>query len=365
MDQNKIATFSTRLCLLYIVVSVFSIAGQSILLGMMSLVSVGWFGLNKMARHNQIEMGDLIWLSIPVVYLFSLFYCRDFYRGWNQWLTMAPVTVLSIYFFVFKNQLNKAVLVRGILIATGLSVLAHVLLPVFNWSDWINEEPPRSFFHTLEQNSWILWSAALVGLLCLKRPAIKFIIFILIEIALLYSGSVGLAVFILIFYGVHVVQEGDSIRNLGVQWALTLPILFIISISFFTSFYETVASFFEYRIRYSNEIVFSWNQFLRHPLSGVGLGDYIHAMWNEYNSHNLPNPDKPHFQFLHLLVSTGVLALVPVYLIWKSSLIERRPVFTITVFMLLGLLFFAPFTSQVSCSVFILPLLVTRLKDEI
>ncbi len=363
MDQNKISTYATFLCLLYIVVSVFSIAGQSILMGVMLIASVGRLFYDIDAIKSNGEKQDFIWLVIPIVYLFTLFYCRDFYRGWNQWLNMAPLTVLSIYFFVFKNQLKRSILVQGILIATGMSMLCHVLFPIFKWSAWVIEELPWSFFHSREQNSWILWSASLVGVVFIKRPVLRFVFFILIEIAFLYFGSARFAIFILLFYSVTVAAEGHSIRNLVVQCALSLPLICIISYVLFTAFHDTILSFSGYVISYSNEISFSWNQMLKHPLTGVGLGDYIHAMWNEYNDHNLPSPDKPNFQFLHLMVSTGVLSFIPVYWIWKNNLTERNPVFTITIFMLLGLLFFAPFTSQVSCSAFILPFLVIRLKE--
>ena len=80
---------------------------------------------------------------------------------------------------------------------------------------------------------------------------------------------------------------------------------------------------------------------------------------------NLTNPDKPFFQFFHLLVSTGLVGLWPLYMIWNTLRLDRIPAVMLTLFFLTCLLFFAPFTSQVSCSAFILPFLINRMDERI
>ena len=109
MDRNRITEYSSWLGVVYIAVSVFSIAAQSILLVIMLLAGVIYYFSKERRNAGKID-SRLVWLSIPAVYLFSLFYGRDFIRGWNQWLNMVPLIVLSLYFFVFRAHLKLSLI---------------------------------------------------------------------------------------------------------------------------------------------------------------------------------------------------------------------------------------------------------------
>lgn len=363
MDRNRITEYSSWLGVVYIAVSVFSIAAQSILLVIMLLAGVIYYFSKERRNAGKID-SRLVWLSIPAVYLFSLFYGRDFIRGWNQWLNMVPLIVLSLYFFVFRAHLKKHYLVIGFITAVLVSVVGHVLLPV-SLPGWIKGTIPISLFHTADQNSWIIWAAAILSIDYIDNKLIKVLLFLIFELALLYFGSIRLAAFAWIFYIIHCLSQKISIKELAVQLVTSFPIVIIISYTLFPSFNLTVSQVSEYSFKLKNEIVFSWYQFLKHPITGVGIGDYLHAMWNEYNDHNLTNPDKPFFQFFHLLVSTGLVGLWPLYMIWNTLRLDRIPAVMLTLFFLTCLLFFAPFTSQVSCSAFILPFLINRMDERI
>lgn len=365
MESIKVANYSTWPCLLYLVVGVFSVAGQSILMIVMLLAVGGHIYLNKQTWRLGLINRSLVWLSIPAVYLFSLFYCRDFNRGWNQWLNISPLIVLCIYFYVFNHHLQKAILLRGFLSAIVLSIFCHLVFTVFQLDVWMKPGSTKSFFHSAEQNTWLIWAAAILTILFIKNKVLQPLLLFFFEFALLYFGSIPKAIFLLIFYIVIKNMQGVSIRILAIQLVLAFPLLFIISYAFFPTFNSVLFESLDQIMKSKNEVVFSWYQFLKHPITGVGLGDYIHAMWNEYNDHSLTNPDKPYFQFLHLLVSTGLLAFLPFYLIWNKYRFESYPVNILALFLFVSLLFFAPFVSQVSCSAFMIPLLITTLKERL
>ena len=364
MDRNRITEYSSWLGAVYIAISVFSIAGQSVLLVFMFLVSVIYYFNNERRNTGKID-SRLVWLSIPAVYMFSLFYCRDFLRGWNQWLNMVPLIVLCFYFFVFSAHLKKQYLVFGFISAVLASIAGHILFPVFQLPGWIKGTTPISFFHAADHNSWIIWAAAIIAIDYIKNKLVKVLLFLIFELALLYFGSIRLAVFVWIFYIIHFLTRKISIKELAVQMVTVFPILVIISYTLFPSFNAVLAQVPEYSLKIKNEIVFSWYQFIKHPITGVGIGDYLHAMWNEYNDHKLTNPDKPFLQFFHLVVSTGLVGLWALYMILKTLRIENTPVFMLTLYFFACFLFFAPFTSQVSCSAFILPFLINRIDESI
>lgn len=300
----------------------------------------------------------IVWTFIPLVYLLSLLYSRDFQKGWYDWVKMSPVLVLPLFYNLFQNEINQnrwwwKLYIGGI----ALQGVFHLL---FNWYNislhWKRESFPISLFYFKDQQSWIIWSGILIACIALQKMSHRKVAVGILLLYLNYFGLVHIAGSAVIFYFLMEVFYWKTTLK-----SILVDILFICGLHFvsfqcFESFRNGLSQLGAFISTGFTEIKYSYNQFNSHPMNGVGLGQFIHAMWNEYNVHQVSMPEKYKFQFFHGLVSTGLVFFLPVVLVFRKYEKSMILIRMVGLYTLIILFLFSPFQSQVSAMAYILPL---------
>ncbi len=316
-------------------------------------------------------------MIIPAIYLFSLSYSKNFVHGWRQWLILMPLVVLPIYFYLARPLLRVKPLILVLGVTAATSVVLHYLVG-FGWiSITIKTTVPLSIFHRAEINSWIWWSAALMMILAFPVRHFAQILSLILILGLMHLGQVGLLILLAIAvfsYSFGLLPK--TTFNAGLFF-IAMPCLVLLGIIFFDVFTKNIFILGDtilnaYRkndwqqtvLDYGHEAQYSLNQWWKHAINGVGLGDYVDAMWNEYHDHNQHIPAVPAQQIGHMLVSTGLLAFGAIYGIIRYYIHSSPREIVAVVVCLLGLIFFMPFFSQVSTTAFTLALLLIVLASD-
>ncbi|MBK6818045.1 MAG: hypothetical protein KA109_12890 [Saprospiraceae bacterium] len=372
IPQDIWTKVSSIILWVFLLFTPYSIAIHSICLGLMVLVICGWYGYNHTWLQSIRMDAVLTWCLIPIAYLLSLFYTHDFMRGWHQWTNMTPLLILPLFFKFLIREEEKPKLIIGFAIACSTSVLlhfwAHHGLHLFSW----HSTSPLTLFYTASKNAWIWWSA-LVLLILYKRTWLHIILMLILGIGLMYLGYLSLLISAGIWYIISDRKRlGAGPNDLWVKLGVFLPTIFLSAWVLFDASHSTLLMWYETGLSfytksnmplmaeaYFQDAHFSINQWWMHPFNGVGLGDYIHAMWNEYNTHGLQVPDSPAQGFLHFAVSCGMIAVVALVMIYKSYNDHHKTALPLAIFLILHFVVFVPLISTISAAVLLLPILLS------
>ncbi|MEP7321632.1 MAG: hypothetical protein ABI761_06920 [Saprospiraceae bacterium] len=378
--MNKILeTTSLIICFGFAVTVPFSMAASLItMLGMGGLILVKILANKDALRKILHPQKDLIWMLIPLVYFISLSYSRNFHRGWEQWQILLPLIVLPIFFELFSFQSMRIKPGTVYVIACVISILLH-FIPYTIWpAQLVKSLGPTSLFFTPVQNSWIWWSAIMTLILKTDKVKADQLFMMILLSAMMYLGQVGLLLLVYIMYVIKEwKQDRDELSEMLTRVMIFLPLFFISGWIFFPAFQNSVLNIgYALLSLYTKEEVVGpvkWfitdatctiQQWWLHPLSGVGIGDYIDAMWNQYQSIKLDLPEAPYQQIGHMLLSGGMMFLIVFFLIWNAYRSSDRYTKSLVAILLVTMIFFAPLNSQISAFVFLLPLFFTTMNTS-
>lgn len=320
----------------------------------------------------------LAWLMIPLFYGISIFYSRDFGRAANQWLNLAPVLLLPLFFTVGDLKINREKLLKTYVICVLMVGLLQ-LVTALGMIAWNSQDPAMtSVIYDPEKHSFIIWSAIALSSWYSSRSVFWQIAVPLLFLNLFYYGQVDLILLSCLSYLVILMtQQHRKSRPIFAQTLIFGTGVSIISLVFFKVFranlsdglYNLVAiytgeNWTNRMSAFITDLRFSWYQWLKHPLTGVGIGDYADAIWNEYHQHNLEAPGYPHTQVLHFLVCAGSAAI---FVLFSLVLSWRKMAWSKMVYLLLAIvvmIFAAPFKSQVTSTAFMLMVLMLPPSHE-
>jgi len=373
---KSIAVFLT---LILLVSLPFSIALNSISLGLMALWVV-YVMLAKPESRKSLTANKIriVWLVIPLFYGISILYSNEFTRAINQWLILAPLLILPPFFSLFDLTKTRENWIK-------CYVLVILLVGLIQWLSaqgyltLVNKEPGMvSVFYDSEKHSFIIWSAILLA--GWYNPNSRFWVWTtpVLFLNLFYYGHISLILITGITYLVMQLKIAENALSLVIPRALIFgTAIFIFSLVYFSTFrtqlsealFNIVAvytreAWTKQAIDYLSDLKFSFAQWLKHPFTGVGLGDYVDAIWNEYHDHGLEAPEDPRSQFMHFLVSAGLSGLAAFYIIMSSW---RKSGCVVILYLILAssvLFIAAPFKSQVSASAFMIAVLLLPSPNE-
>lgn len=201
----------------------------------------------------------------------------------------------------------------------------------------------------------------------------------ILVIGLMYFGQIG---FLCIAYFLYLIMEWkierDEMADLLNRAMIFLPVFFILGWIFFNDFQNSVNNLTAALLSlYTGEEVLgpvkwfmldaraSFLQWWMHPFAGVGIGDYTDAMWNQYQALKLdPPPNAPFQQINHMMVSAGILVLPVLVYIWHKYSTDIKPIKIIAKVLIVSLILFAPFESQISSFVFLFPILLSSIPER-
>jgi hypothetical protein len=321
----------------------------------------------------------LTWMLIPGLYFISLLYSANFDRGWHHILILWPLIVLPLFFIIADLRETKQRLITLLAASAVCSVLFH-LIPTSYWPvDWVHLSGTRSLFFSSTQNSWIWWSALLTLILKKDKTIWADLAMCVLVIGLMYLGQIG---FLFISYLLYLIEgwktDRDELMDLLNRAMIFLPVFFILGWIFFNDFQHAINNLSEAILSlYTREEILgpvkwfaldaraSFAQWWNHPFTGVGVGDYTDAMWNQYQAFKMdPPPYAPYQQINHMLVSAGILTLPALGYIWYRSSVAASQVKNICKVLILSLVIYAPFESQINAFVFLLPLLLSSIPER-
>lgn len=351
----------------------FSIAANSVLLAAMSVLLVYELIRSGDGRKTLQDAGHpLTWSMIPLIYGISILYSHDVNRALNQWLNMAPLLILPAYFLVFDLAKKNSVLRKFAGLALCGSLLVHALINAGLLSLPSKETGMASFFHDSEKNAWILW-AGFLACLGVKDRTIVFRVFqSVLFLGLMYFGHLTLMILAALcwFISEHRFKGGD-LKFIGQMILILGGSMGMFALVFFPAFSLSVQKagqtvlamtgrssigpdLTDYIVHLKMGIIQWWT----HPITGTGLGDYIHAMWNEYHGRGLEAPNYPHSQLIHLLVSTGMMTVWAAWVLirsWKPMPGIHRIFLGL---ILASFIFMAPLKSQISATALMIAVLL-------
>lgn len=351
----------------------FSIAANSVLLAALT----GWMVFEWMRSGNSFKTlkdagHPLTWAMIPLIYGISILYSHDLTRAFNQWLNMAPLLVLPLFFLVF--DLNKKL--SGFRMVTGLalcgSLVAHAMVNAGIISLSTKESGMFSLFHDSEKNAWIFWAGFMSWIGAQERPAVIRVFQWALFLGLLYFGNLWLILLAAISWFVSETRfKGISLPLIGPMILIAGGSMVVFALVFFPAFTVSLREAGQNVLAITGQTSASPGlndffvhlrmgmiQWWTHPFAGTGVGDYIHAMWNEYHVHGLEAPNYPHSQLIHLLVSTGIMTVGAAWALvksWKPLPANHRIILAL---ILASFVFMAPLKSQISSTALMIAVLL-------
>ncbi len=330
---------------------------QSISLGLMAILI-----LIKVLveRRSFVFLGNsetLSWMILPIICLFSLSYSQDYHRGWNEWLCMIPLLVLPLFLSTFDFSESFRIFSKVFIVAILISVLAHFTSTLGFDSLKRQRMATISLFFSIENNGWIAWSFGIISFFISRNKYIKVSLIFIALCCLGYLGQTLLIISLMLFYFCNICFEnGPSILKKAISILILIAI--IVFIYFSSSLIQQDFSLLPTNAdQFLIELKFSLNQWWEHPLNGVGYGNYIHAMWNEYNEHQMQSPLSYTMDFFHLLVSLGILAIVGFYMVIKSYFIKSKGLNINGIYFIACFFYLTPCISQVSTASFTIALI--------
>jgi len=376
---RSLSAITGSLALLLVISLPFSIALNSIALVLIAVwIVIFWIffpGYRNQLQGNRIELN---WLSIPFVYAISVLYSANFDRGINQFLNLTPVLLLPLFFIqsTIKNwlELLSKAYTASILLVSLINILSiFQILPLDS-----KETTVSSLFHDAEKTSFIIWSGILLG--CRSSSSSRFWLWTtpLLFINLFYYGHIVLifmasSTYLLLQLLPASRQRPDMVSRILIFGTFII----ILSLVYFNTFRTHLAdAMFNLVAIYTNEawtsgmsgflidLKFSFIQWIKHPFTGVGLGDYLDAIWNEYRDHGKEAPGYPYSQLMHILVSCGAMTFWVVWVLISSWIKYSRNRFLFFILIASILVFAAPFKSQVTATAFMLAVILGSSPDE-
>jgi len=373
---NSITGF---LALLLVITLPFSIALNSIALVLIAVwIVILWIFLPGYRSQLKGKNDELTWLSIPFVYAISVFYSANFERGINQFLNLTPVLLLPL-FFILTTLKNWFECLAKIYILSILLVSLLNVLTIFQILPWDSKEVTvSSLFYDAEKTSFIIWSGILLA--CRPGSFSRFWLWStpLLFINLFYYGHMVLIFLASLTFLLIQLRPASQQRPEMVSRILIFgTFIFILSLVYFTTFRMHLAeALYNLVAIYTNEawtsgmsgflfdLKFSFAQWIKHPFNGVGIGDYVDAIWNEYRDHGKEAPAYPLSQLMHMLVSSGAMTIWVVWVLVSSRMKYDRSRLLFFLMTVSILLFAAPFKSQVTATAFMLAVVFGSPRDE-
>lgn len=351
----------------------FSIAANSVLLAALFALLVFELIRSGERRKALKDAGHpLTWAMIPLIYGISILYSHDFNRAINQWLNMAPLLVLPAYYMVFdldkKNSSFRTI--------TGLalcgSLLVHAIVNAGLVSLGSKEAGLASFFYDSEKNAWIFWAGFLTWLGVRDRTVINRFFQSVLFLGLLYFGNLTLIILAAFCWFISEQRfKGRDYKFIGPMILIVGGSMGMFALVFFPAFSVSLQEagqnvlamtgrgsasqdLTEYFVHLKMGIIQWWT----HPFTGTGVGDYIHAMWNEYHRYGLEAPNYPHSQLIHLFVSTGMMTIGACWILIRSwkPLPGIHRIFLALI--LASFIFMAPLKSQISSTALMIAVLL-------
>jgi hypothetical protein len=367
------------LALLLLITLPFSITLNLIALVLIALwMIILWVSQPRFPGEFQQKNNDLVWLLIPLIYGISTLYSRVLEQAFHQWLNLLPMVILPLFFALPLPKKMTGLLTQAYI----LSILIAGLLHLTGLFQFITPEGDASTANSqlpdADAYSLIIWSGILVSALQNRSSLFWSSVIPLLFINLCYFGPLSLIVASCLTY--LVIQFLQTPQRSSVILSRTLIVgsfIVILSLVYFTSFRHQVSdSLYNLAAIYTREawtpgitgffeeIKFNFTQWAKHPFTGVGVGDYIDAIWNEYHDQEKEAPKHYSSQFMHMLVSTGLMALWFAWIsvsYWIKS--ERNQ--TIFLLLVISVLFFTtPFNSQATTSAFMIAILLSTPRNE-
>lgn len=367
------------LALLLLITLPFSLILNSIGLVLIALwMIVLWITQPGFRNEFKQKNNEFVWLAIPFIYGISILYSREFKQAIHQWLNLLPLVILPLFFAIPLPKKMTVLLVQAYVLSILIVGLLH-LTGSFQFLSRTETVPTYiSLLPDAEKYSFIIWSGILLS--GFQSTGSRFWSWVtpLLFINLCYFGHLGLIVAscstYLIIQLLHTPQRSTEIVSKALIFG---SFIFILSLVYFTAFRQQVTdvlynlaaiytreawtpgitTFFE-------EIKINFIQWTKHPFTGVGVGDYVDAIWNEYHDHGKEAPLHYSSQIMHMLVSTGFMAL---WVAWISGsywmkLDRNRMIYFLLV---ISILFFtSPFNSLATSSAFMIAILLSTPRNE-
>jgi len=351
----------------------FSIAANSVLLAALAAWMLFEMLRSPDMRKNLKGAGHPIpWAVIPLIYGISILYSHDYHRALNQWLNLSPLFVMPLAFLTFRldQNISRFRVISGL--ALCVSIVIHILVNAGLFDLGSKEAAMGSFFHDREKNAWIFWAGFLSWLGGQEHKIMNRFFQSALFLGLLYFGNLTLillAAFCWLAAESTFTGRGFKLAGPGILIFGGSMVMF--ALVFFPSFSMALQEAGQNILalagrtsvspglqEYFIHLKMGFLQWWTHPFAGTGIGDYIHAMWNEYHDHGMEAPNYPHSQWVHLLVSTGMMAFGAGWILirsWKPLTGTQRLILALV---LTSFLFMAPLKSQISATALMMAVLL-------